>query len=102
MKARFYLLVCFTFTCAISMAQGQSSTKNYTLPQNDHHYRMVKDWIEDNVDPDYSHASETAIEAFRDIKFGVRIHWGLYSVTAKGGESWPCKMAWIYKIMALN
>jgi len=32
------------------------------------------------VDPDYKHASEAAIEAWKDRKFGMRIHWGVYSV----------------------
>jgi alpha-L-fucosidase len=53
------------------------------------HYLCVKDWIEDNIDADYHHPSAATIEAFRDIKFGVRIHWGLYSITEQGGESWP-------------
>ena len=32
------------------------------------------------VDPDYKHASQAAVEAWRDRKFGMRIHWGVYSV----------------------
>jgi alpha-L-fucosidase len=26
---------------------------------------------------------------FRDLKFGVRVHWGLYSIEGLPGESWP-------------
>lgn len=38
--------------------------------------------------PEYQWASEEAYEAFNDLKYGIRIHWGLYS--ALGVEaSWP-------------
>ena len=30
------------------------------------------------VDARYHHAPQAAIEAFKDLKFGIRIHWGLY------------------------
>ena len=30
-----------------------------------------------------------AYEAFRDIKYGVRLHWGLYSIKGEPKESWP-------------
>jgi len=40
------------------------------------------------VDPAYRHASRAAFEKWRDLKFGLRIHWGVY--TLKGIEaSWP-------------
>jgi alpha-L-fucosidase len=39
--------------------------------------------------PDYHHASQAALEAFRDIKYGVRIHWGLYSLRSWSHTSWP-------------
>ena len=38
---------------------------------------MQRGWAT-QVDPSYHHASQAAIEAFRDRKFGIRIHWGLY------------------------
>jgi hypothetical protein len=58
------------------------------LPASDIHYRETSTYIEDVPDDDYIHASEAAHEAFRDIKFSVRIHWGVYS---KWGieASWP-------------
>ncbi|MGH9395477.1 MAG: hypothetical protein ACRD18_01330, partial [Terriglobia bacterium] len=28
------------------------------------------------ADPDYRHAPQEAIDAFKDLKFGIRIHWG--------------------------
>jgi alpha-L-fucosidase len=44
--------------------------------------------VEDAPDAGYLHASEAAHEAFRDIKFSVRIHWGIYSIWEMNGESW--------------
>ncbi len=32
------------------------------------------------VDPSYHHAPQSAIEDLKDRKFGIRIHWGLYSM----------------------
>jgi len=43
----------------------------------------------DHVDTDYKHASQKALEAWKDLKFGLRIHWGVYSIWADGPESWP-------------
>jgi alpha-L-fucosidase len=41
----------------------------------------------DHADPDYHHAPQSAIEAFKDLKFGIRIHWGLYCLIGSH-ESW--------------
>jgi alpha-L-fucosidase len=62
--------------------------RNITLPKSDHHYKKVQFYIENEPDADYLHASEAAHEAFRDIKFAVRIHWGIYSIWEMNGESW--------------
>jgi alpha-L-fucosidase len=44
-------------------------------------------WI-DKVDADYRNAPPEAVEAWKDLKYGMRIHWGVYSVL--GCEaSWP-------------
>jgi alpha-L-fucosidase len=40
-----------------------------------------------NVDPDYVHAGEAAIERWEDWKWGLRIHFGLYTLWG-GRESW--------------
>ena len=82
-------VVLLTVTCTVGFTQKPVTTMNYTLPKNDVHWLRVKDWIEDKIDTGYHHPSQAAIEAFRDIKFGVRIHWGIYSITEEGGESWP-------------
>lgn len=43
------------------------------------------------LDPDYKHASPAAVEAWKDRKFGMMIHWGLYSVL--GTEASPLQEA---------
>jgi nicotinamidase-related amidase len=65
--------------------------RNYVkLPANDTHYRRVRSYIEDTPDPDYSQASDAARAAFREMKFGVRIHWGVYAELGVGvNASWP-------------
>ena len=42
------------------------------------------------VDPDYKHASAGAYERWRDLKYGLRIHWGYYSLLGVEA-SWPVK-----------
>ncbi|MDR1593280.1 MAG: alpha-L-fucosidase [Prevotellaceae bacterium] len=66
----------------------QDRARGIVLPESDGHYQIVKGYVEDEPDADYIHASEVAHEAFRDIKFSIRIHWGVYS---KWGieASWP-------------
>lgn len=89
MKTAVLSTVFLLVFCSVILAQETHPIMNYTLPKNDGHYRRVKDWIEDSIDVDYKHPSSAAIEAFRDIKYSVRIHWGLYTITEQGGESWP-------------
>ncbi len=63
--------------------------KNYVkLPASDVHYKQVHDYVEETPHPDYSQASEAAREAFRDLKFGIRIHWGVYALLGVDA-SWP-------------
>jgi alpha-L-fucosidase len=38
----------------------------------------------------YRHAPEEAYESFRDMKFGLRIHWGVYSII-QGRASWDLR-----------
>jgi len=41
---------------------------------------------------EYQHAPPSAVDAFNDLKYGIRIHWGIYTTArtsaSKGGESW--------------
>jgi alpha-L-fucosidase len=57
-------------------------------------YLELKDLAEEKwsrgpttVDAGYHHAPQTAIDAFKDLKFGIRIHWGLYCLIGSH-ESW--------------
>jgi len=66
-----------------------SEEKFVLVPQNDFHWNRVKDYMEVIPDSDYDQAPKQAREMFRDIKYGVRVHWGLYSQWRLPGESWP-------------
>lgn len=65
--------------------------RNYVkLPSTDSHYRKVKPYVEDTPNPDYSQAPESSRAAFRQMKYGVRIHWGVYAMLDYGcNASWP-------------
>lgn len=73
-----------------AFAQNAGSDRaKHRLPLTDSHYKRVRSYIEDQPVPDYRWASGAAYEAFRDMKYGVRIHWGIYSVAGFMKESWP-------------
>ncbi len=61
---------------------------NIRVPESNDQWQAVKDYVDD-PGPEYRHASESAFEAFRDIKYGVRIHWGLYAIREWRDTSWP-------------
>ncbi len=44
------------------------------------------------LDSAYYHASQAAYERWRDLKYGLRIHWGQYSEV-------PCEASWPLKLM---
>jgi alpha-L-fucosidase len=63
---------------------------NYHAPLDNGDYQQVQSYIEYDPEPDYAHAPASTREAFLDMKYGIRIHWGLYSLLAlEGAESWP-------------
>jgi len=66
-----------------------NKTDYVLLPQTDVHLNEVRSYIEETPHADYRQACEAAREDFRDIKFGVRVHWGLYSKLNLQQESWP-------------
>ncbi len=74
---------------AMPERRPESEAEAIRLPSTDAHYGPVRDYVEPVPEPDYRHAPPAAVEAFKDIKYGVRIHWGLYSAAFEGGESWP-------------
>ena len=80
-----------------------------SLPTTDIHWQLVADWMERERVADLPHVSEEALDAFRDLKFGVRIHWGLYSLGRLPSESWsflpmsnPDKQAYMDRIHQFN
>ncbi len=74
------------------------SLPNITLPKDDFQYKATKGYVEDVPIAGYQHASPAAYEAFRDLKYGVRIHWGIYSAMQLPDPSWPfLKMSYARK-----
>ncbi|HEY3770801.1 MAG TPA: alpha-L-fucosidase [Candidatus Angelobacter sp.] len=64
--------------------QAQSPSPGSSAPaQNVDHQ-----WWSDKVDPKYHNAAAAAVESWKDQKFGMRIHWGPYSVLGVDA-SWP-------------
>jgi alpha-L-fucosidase len=69
--------------------QPERVFRNYVrLPESDVHWKRVKPYIEETPQPDYAQAPESAREAFRDLKLGVRLHWGFYAMLGVDA-SWP-------------
>jgi alpha-L-fucosidase len=76
-------------TAATTPKKSRKKSKySHKLPASDQNYKRSKNYIEDEAIPEYNWASDEAYEAFQDIKYGVRIHWGLYSIWSMSGESW--------------
>jgi alpha-L-fucosidase len=84
-----YLSVIVAARAADAPAPTITPVPELRLPSTDFHYKRTKSYVEDQPVVEYQHASPAAIEAFEDIKYGVRIHWGIYSIWANGNESWP-------------
>lgn len=60
----------------------------HRLPHNDGHYLRTCGYVEDDPLPEYTWAPDSAYENFQDLKFGIRVHWGLYSLLHWQNESW--------------
>ncbi len=85
-------IVLLAITCQFGEISGIASehpSGSIRLPESDFYWKNTKDFIEGTPIPEYQHASAAAFEAFRDMKYGVRIHWGIYSIYGKPHESWP-------------
>ncbi len=65
---------------------AQSPEQTHGFPPS-----MLRDveYIETKPIAEYHNAPASAYEAFQDMKFGIRIHWGIYSIWHRGPESWP-------------
>lgn len=89
MNRRSFLSSGFAAAAALRRLRAAGDRINHRLPATDTHYRRVQSYVEDVPVPEYRWASEAAYERFRDIKYGVRLHWGPYSILGEPGESWP-------------
>jgi alpha-L-fucosidase len=89
MNRRSFLSTGFAAAAALPRLRADCDRVNHRLPASDVHYRRVQTYVEDIPIPEYRWASDTAYERFRDIKYGVRLHWGPYSILGEPQESWP-------------
>lgn len=89
MNRRSFLSSSLAAAAAASHLRAESGRVNHHLPARDTHYRRVHSYVEEIPVPEYRWASDAAYEAFRDIKYGVRLHWGPYSILGEPKESWP-------------
>jgi alpha-L-fucosidase len=78
---------------AASLAATYAYTSRAQSPDQPHGFppRILQydPYIETTPIAGYHCAPASAYEAFQDMKFGVRIHWGIYSLWHRGAESWP-------------
>jgi alpha-L-fucosidase len=88
LKLIVFVAVACVFQAGVAEVLAQERDRNIYLPETDFHLKVVSPFVEWEPDSDYRHASVEAYEAFRDIKFSVRLHWGIYSIWQMNGESW--------------
>lgn len=69
-----------------SRLRGENPRPGHEFPP---HELSTVPYIEEVPVPEYHWAPTSSYEALRDMKFGVRLHWGLYSIWHRGRESWP-------------
>ncbi len=72
-----------------TVRQPKKSKFSHRLPKTDTHYKVTSGYIEDVPVKEYTWAPDEAYENFLDMKFGIRLHWGLYSILQQQHESWP-------------
>jgi alpha-L-fucosidase len=83
-------VACPNFSSLYASTKGGKKSKfSHRLPKSDTHYKNTSGYIEDTPIPEYTWAPDEAYEAFLDMKFGIRLHWGLYSILQLQKESWP-------------
>lgn len=86
MKNNLAALLFILTGCALFAAESPADReKTLRFPEE---VRRNASYSEVTPDADYQHASPEAYAAFRAMKYGVRIHWGLYSKLPNARESW--------------
>ncbi len=71
---------------AVYPSLAQAPAQSHGFPATE---LMYEPYAEITPIPEYHSAPASDYEAFRDIKFSIRIHWGIYSIWHRGAESWP-------------
>jgi alpha-L-fucosidase len=89
MNRRSFLSSSFAAAAAFQKQRAAGDRVDHRLPATDIHYRKVQSYVEDVPTTEYQWASDAAYERFRDLKYGVRLHWGPYSILGEPQESWP-------------
>jgi len=83
----------FLATTAAAVSSACTSRPFAQTPERVHGFpeSQLQDtpYIETTPIAGYQTAPASAYEAFQDMKFGIRIHWGIYSIWSRGPESWP-------------
>ncbi|MEX0776938.1 MAG: alpha-L-fucosidase [Phycisphaeraceae bacterium] len=67
-------------TPASAIAGSGVRRRNNRLPLGEFSGGKVSTFVEPVAVPEYQYASDAAYEAFDDLKYGVRLHWGLYTL----------------------
>jgi alpha-L-fucosidase len=85
--AVFGIAAIFGMAALGALAVVAAGREPVRIPSTDWNIRQVRSYVEADPVPAYRHASEEAFEAFRDLKFGIRVHWGPYSIWARDGDA---------------
>jgi alpha-L-fucosidase len=85
-----FLVLTLAFVSLVMTARAADAIteREKTLRFPDRVIRNDSYYVEREPDADYRHAPAAAYDAFRAMKYGVRIHWGLYSLLPVSHESW--------------
>ena len=87
MNRRQFLAASTAFAAASSWpGMAQKAARHQGFPAS---FLKNDSFIETTPVSGYHWAPASAYEAFQDMKFGARIHWGIYSIWHRGAESWP-------------
>ena len=70
-------------------AKPKTSKFSHRLPESDGHYLRTCGYVEDVPVKQYTWAPDKVYDDFLDMKFGIRVHWGIYSIIQQQHESWP-------------
>ena len=72
----------------LQLTGSEAQAEPQAAPAKIEPHSNFQKWWSDKVDPNYHNAPIAAVESWKDRKFGMRIHWGPYSVLGVDA-SWP-------------